>query len=132
MIKSNRYFNVDKVIKEAFVLQVNRPSKRTLFSTIPNQKRTCWKCGYTSNQKENLFFCSRCGIVQEPLNGVSFFELFGLGNSFDVDLIKLATTFKETQKLLHPDKFSLKSKVCPFEIFISFGIISFFQSLMLT
>lgn len=31
---------------------------------------------------------------------------------FDIDRVELEVKFKEAQKLLHPDKYAVKSKVC--------------------
>ncbi|XP_005110339.1 iron-sulfur cluster co-chaperone protein HscB [Aplysia californica] len=72
-------------------------------------KRDCWNCGRDTNPRTELFFCE-CGVVQKPAHELTFFDLMQMEPSFDVDLIELGKTFRETQKKLHPDKFSIKSK----------------------
>ncbi|KAL8622812.1 hypothetical protein ACOMHN_026933 [Nucella lapillus] len=56
-----------------------------------------------------LFFCV-CGVVQKPVDKITFFTLLGVEESFDVDVKKLSQVYKDLQKHLHPDKFSQKSE----------------------
>eukprot|EP00126_Sphaerothecum_destruens_P003015 Sdes_comp16490_c0_seq1m5808 len=56
------------------------------------------------------FFCNHCNVIQPPPTfpgGISHFELFNLRESFEIDLNLLETRYKNLQRLLHPDKFSL-------------------------
>lgn len=73
------------------------------------QHRECWRCGKPTNTKEDIFFC-KCGVVQS-VNSLSYFEIMSLDDSFDVDTAVLSQKYKELQKLLHPDKHTLKSEV---------------------
>lgn len=70
--------------------------------------RKCWKCGKPSNKIDEIFFC-KCGVVQS-VRDVSYFEIIGIKDSFDVDTTDLSNKYKELQKLLHPDKHTLKSE----------------------
>ncbi|KAK7116242.1 hypothetical protein V1264_001959 [Littorina saxatilis] len=71
--------------------------------------RKCWKCGTETDPMKELFFCT-CGIVQSPADQLTFFTLFNIDESFDVDLKKLGEMYKDLQKKLHPDRFSQKSE----------------------
>ena len=87
-----------------------------LFSTskqFPSVSRSCWKCGRDTNPEKELFFC-KCGIVQTVAPSVTYFDLLREDISFDLDTKTLGVVFRETQKHLHPDMFSSKSKVLNF------------------
>lgn len=73
------------------------------------QTRNCWKCGKLTNTVEEMFIC-KCGIVQS-VQDVSYFEIMGVEDCFDIDMAALSKNHKELQKLLHPDKNTLKSEV---------------------
>ena len=49
------------------------------------------------------------GNIVPPPRGIDYFAVFGLERTFDVDTGDLASTYKSLQRLLHPDKFTLKS-----------------------
>ncbi|XP_060067210.1 iron-sulfur cluster co-chaperone protein HscB-like [Ylistrum balloti] len=70
--------------------------------------RNCWKCGRTQNGRSELFICE-CGIVQE-VSDLTYFQVLDIEETFDVDLKALAFTYKELQKILHPDKYSQKTE----------------------
>ncbi|ESO89641.1 hypothetical protein LOTGIDRAFT_96796, partial [Lottia gigantea] len=69
----------------------------------------CWKCGRQMTDPAELFYC-KCGIVQKPASNLTYFQLFGLNEDFDVDLKPLSEKYIELQKQLHPDKFSQASE----------------------
>ncbi|KAK0057657.1 iron-sulfur cluster co-chaperone protein HscB mitochondrial [Biomphalaria pfeifferi] len=71
--------------------------------------RSCWNCGRNTSPVLELFFCD-CGVVQKPAIELTYFDIMLLEPSFDIDIKKLSDVFKETQKKLHPDKFSAKSE----------------------
>ena len=73
-------------------------------------KRKCWNCGRDTDSIKELFFC-HCGVVQSPAVELTFFDLFNVDKSFDVDLKKLGEMYHHLQKRLHPDKYSQKSEV---------------------
>ncbi|XP_062617604.1 iron-sulfur cluster co-chaperone protein HscB-like [Saccostrea cucullata] len=73
-----------------------------------NSDRTCWKCGNKVDNNEELLFC-KCGVVQE-VKGLNFFELMGYPESFDIDTKSLTQRYRDLQRQLHPDKYSLKSE----------------------
>ena len=72
--------------------------------------RKCWKCGRETDGLKELFFC-HCGVVQSPAAELTFFTLFNVEESFDVDVKKLSEVYKDLQKHLHPDKYSQQSEV---------------------
>ncbi len=65
----------------------------------------CTSC--TNNSDKNSFFCNHCGKIQEiKLGGnVSFFSIFGIKPSIDIDKEMLDRNYSELIKLIHPDKF---------------------------
>lgn len=79
-------------------------------TSTSTSKRKCWKCGAETDALTELFFC-HCGVVQSPAVEVTFFTLFKIDESFDVDLKKLSEMYKDLQKHLHPDMYSQKSQV---------------------
>lgn len=74
-------------------------------------QRHCWNCGRDTHPARELFFCD-CGVVQKPACELTYFDLMQLKPSFDIDTKSLGDMFRETQKRLHPDKFSAKKQVC--------------------
>eukprot|EP01135_Chromosphaera_perkinsii_P003030 Nk52_evm12s233 gene=Nk52_evmTU12s233 len=96
--------------------------------------RLCWSC-QKPMAEDALFFCNNCDIIQPPpaanvggKSGVqekgsarvpeegiqaapsgvlSHFDMFNMPVQFDIDLKALEKQFKQLQRLLHPDKFSL-------------------------
>ncbi|BFY98812.1 hypothetical protein BsWGS_01852 [Bradybaena similaris] len=72
-------------------------------------QRHCWNCGRDTHPARELFFCD-CGVVQKPACELTYFDLMQLKPSFDIDTKSLGDMFRETQKRLHPDKFSAKKQ----------------------
>ena len=99
---------------------------RAMSSTVPSETSDhagdskCWKChrhfGPNLAKHKKTLFCPSpdCRVIQplpsDPAETAAF-ELFELDPSFDIDQKELDDNFKELQKLLHPDKFSTRSKV---------------------
>lgn len=76
--------------------------------------------------KRNLEkLASRQGLITEKpiISDQNYFELFGFETSYDIDEDMLKKRFISLQKILHPDKYSSKSKVCP-AIFFKFNNLS--------
>ncbi|GFS00353.1 Co-chaperone protein HscB homolog [Elysia marginata] len=69
----------------------------------------CWKCGKNTNPEKELFFC-KCGVVQSVAPSLTYFDLLQQQPSFELDSKSLGVVFRDTQKFLHPDMFSTKSK----------------------
>ena len=74
------------------------------------RKLDCWQCGKEINAELEQFFCE-CGVLQPPITTRSYFQIFGLPESFDIDMQKLKIGLQGLQLLLHPDKCANKSKV---------------------
>lgn len=56
-------------------------------------------------------FCSKCKVLQEPPENLTYFDIIGISRSYDVNITEIQKKYKELQKLLHPDKYSTKSEV---------------------
>eukprot|EP00105_Crassostrea_gigas_P036528 XP_019920676.1 PREDICTED: uncharacterized protein LOC105322964 [Crassostrea gigas] len=96
--------------QRTFTLSQTNVNRRQ-YSTI--SERTCWKCGNKVDNNEELFFC-KCGVVQD-IKGLTFFELMGIPESFDIDVTSLTQKYRDLQRQLHPDKHTLKSEETPAE-----------------
>jgi ribosomal protein L40E len=94
-----------------FVLKFRPYLQNRTFQHGLAASKICWSC----NEKlpSNSLFCrEKCGAVQNLKNSeVNYFYLFEILESIRVDAKILEYRFKELQKKLHPDKFSLKSQV---------------------
>jgi molecular chaperone HscB len=66
--------------------------------------KSCTSCG---RQSSNKFFCE-CGKVL-PYCWDNKFKLFGLPNSFNIDLPSLQKKYYDIISMLHPDKFHSSS-----------------------
>ncbi|XP_069138489.1 iron-sulfur cluster co-chaperone protein HscB-like [Argopecten irradians] len=89
-----------------FTLSKNTHVWGRLSSTLCG--RTCWKCGKTKDGRSEMFICE-CGVVQQ-VSDLTYFQILDSEETFDVDLKTLAITYKELQKVLHPDKYSQKTQ----------------------
>ncbi|XP_076645545.1 iron-sulfur cluster co-chaperone protein HscB-like protein, mitochondrial [Halictus rubicundus] len=67
----------------------------------------CWNCNFIHKFE---LFCSKCKILQEPPKNVTYFDIIGIPESYDVTITEIQRKYKELQKLLHPDKFGNKSE----------------------
>eukprot|EP00124_Ichthyophonus_hoferi_P004077 Ihof_evm2s408 gene=Ihof_evmTU2s408 len=75
---------------------------------------TCWSCKRVRNTNparvKDILLCPECKAVQSPLNNLTAFELMGMPNSYDLDMISLRESLRTRQSLVHPDKFAGSSK----------------------
>lgn len=113
-----------QTVRSKYVLPRNVQGVREILSTLINRtaicsllrnyattnEQTCWKCQRELDLKKERFFCN-CGVVQPPLDDLSYFQLFKLEKSFDIDTSTLTKLFRRLQMLLHPDKYTQKSSV---------------------
>lgn len=60
-----------------------------------------------STVEDNQFFCDSCGTLQEIK--ISYFSIFGIEPSVDIDKKVLEAKFAELIKIIHPDRFIYKS-----------------------
>lgn len=67
----------------------------------------CWACQTPVNNAG--FLCGTCNTIQAPRTH-NYFELLGFEKRFDIDNKKLEQTFKNLQRVLHPDKYQMKSQ----------------------
>lgn len=73
-----------------------------------NNEYTSDVCKNCNQQWDNhlKFFCSKCDYLKDPkvLEKISYFELFDLEPTFDIDQEKLNKMFYQLQRTFHPDK----------------------------
>ncbi|KJE90842.1 hypothetical protein CAOG_02084 [Capsaspora owczarzaki ATCC 30864] len=68
---------------------------------------SCWSC--PGLLAKNDLFCHSCSVIAPPALSGTYFDLFGLPVSFDLDTANLERLFRQLQWKLHPDRFSQKS-----------------------
>ena len=68
------------------------------------------QCG-TTRGSGDLYFCGSCHVIMPADPGHDYFALLGAPRHFDVSQPALELAFKEAQKLLHPDKVSMRQEV---------------------
>jgi molecular chaperone HscB len=71
---------------------------------------SCWKCGSKICDGCSIFCGSTtCGSIQKlDSKSCNYFCLLGVPEAYDIDNQKLESEYKNLQKLLHPDKFTMK------------------------
>lgn len=84
-----------------------------LFTNVNKYSNTshilkCWNCNYPHT---STLFCSKCKVLQELPEGLSYFNMMGVKEHYNVELQEVHDKYRELQKILHPDKFGNKSKV---------------------
>lgn len=67
----------------------------------------CWNCDYAYKSE---LFCSRCKVLQELPQDLSFFDIIGIKEDYNVVNEEIHKKYRELQKMLHPDKFGNKSE----------------------
>ncbi|XP_022095837.1 iron-sulfur cluster co-chaperone protein HscB, mitochondrial-like [Acanthaster planci] len=75
--------------------------------------RTCWNCHAlttVAHKSEVQFFCDSCHAIQPVNPDSNFFQIMLCDQTFDIDTEQLTQTFRNLQRQLHPDKFSIMSK----------------------
>ncbi|XP_024516261.1 uncharacterized protein LOC9659858 isoform X2 [Selaginella moellendorffii] len=79
------------------------------YSSVGTSKqRQCWSCGAAA-QAEVFMLCPACKIIQPANRSVNFFDIFDLKKEFELDTGELEKRYKNLQKKLHPDLYSMKS-----------------------
>ncbi|XP_024525299.1 uncharacterized protein LOC9660494 isoform X2 [Selaginella moellendorffii] len=79
------------------------------YSSVGTSKqRQCWSCGAAA-QAVVFMLCPACKIIQPANRLVNFFDIFDLKKEFELDTGELEKRYKNLQKKLHPDLYSMKS-----------------------
>jgi molecular chaperone HscB len=73
---------------------------KVLDSAVPI---ACWSCSVGHN--DSTLFCPHCSKIQPPPGG-DFFQVFGLGRGFQIDLPALEHEFHRLSRKVHPDRFA--------------------------
>ncbi len=64
----------------------------------------CWQCGTPS---EHSLFCEYCNSLQKPR--MDYYRFLGLDRKLTIDKELLRKRFYDLSRLLHPDRYTLKS-----------------------
>ncbi|RWS08269.1 iron-sulfur cluster co-chaperone protein HscB: mitochondrial-like isoform X1 [Dinothrombium tinctorium] len=75
---------------------------------ISQSTAQCWKCGRHS--ATGAVLCTHCRCIQRPPVGTSFFHLFQIEPSFDLNSQQLSLRFRQLQRELHPDRYASASQ----------------------
>ncbi|KAL8517591.1 hypothetical protein ACS0TY_015736 [Phlomoides rotata] len=63
----------------------------------------CWNCGNEAQSTTPFLYCQNCRSVQPVDNSIDYFQIFGLGREYKVEVEELEKKYKDWQKKLHPD-----------------------------
>jgi molecular chaperone HscB len=63
----------------------------------------CWSCQKAAGDG---ILCAACNAVQPPDPKADYFHVLGIERAFAIDLGDLEKRYKETTKILHPDRFA--------------------------
>ncbi|GER33415.1 co-chaperone protein HscB [Striga asiatica] len=74
-------------------------------------KSHCWNCGSEPDNNTTPFlFCQACHSVQPVNEAIDYFQIFGQGREYKLEVDKLEKKYKDWQKKLHPDLVHSKSQ----------------------
>ncbi|XP_011094199.1 iron-sulfur cluster co-chaperone protein HscB, mitochondrial isoform X1 [Sesamum indicum] len=70
----------------------------------------CWNCGAEAESATPFLFCRACRSVQSVDESIDYFQIFGLGRKYKIEVEELEKKYKDWQKMLHPDLVHSKSQ----------------------
>ncbi|CAA0813049.1 DNAJ heat shock N-terminal domain-containing protein [Striga hermonthica] len=73
-------------------------------------KSHCWNCGSEPDNATPFLFCQACRSVQPVDETIDYFQIFGQGREYKLEVDKLEKKYKDWQKKLHPDLVHSKSQ----------------------
>eukprot|EP00123_Amoebidium_parasiticum_P000965 comp11925_c0_seq1/m.6588 comp11925_c0_seq1/g.6588 ORF comp11925_c0_seq1/g.6588 comp11925_c0_seq1/m.6588 type:complete len:302 (-) comp11925_c0_seq1:407-1312(-) len=89
-------------------------SKTAEYDKACEQLIKCWSCEKQQDphpaHAQDAFFCPGCGAVQPPHPHLSHFATLDMRPTYDLDTSQLHKNFRRLQAIVHPDKFSGRSK----------------------
>ncbi|KAL0374742.1 UNVERIFIED_CONTAM: Iron-sulfur cluster co-chaperone protein HscB [Sesamum radiatum] len=71
----------------------------------------CWNCGADAESAAPFLFCRACRSVQPVDESIDYFQIFGLGRTYKIEVEELEKKYKDWQKKLHPDLVHSKSQL---------------------
>ncbi|KAL6559081.1 hypothetical protein OROHE_006450 [Orobanche hederae] len=74
------------------------------------EKCHCWSCGAEAENSTPFLFCQACRGVQPVDESIDYFQIFGLGRKYSLEVEELEKKYKDWQKKLHPDLVHSKSQ----------------------
>ncbi|KAL9153670.1 hypothetical protein ABFS82_10G065100 [Erythranthe guttata] len=82
------------------------------FCSLSNsaEKLHCWNCGAKGENTTPFLFCVACRSVQPVNESIDYFQIFGLGREYKMEVHELEKKYKDWQKKLHPDLVHSKSQ----------------------
>jgi molecular chaperone HscB len=87
---------------------------RTSAYALFGKEDPCWSCNSKARVEahpSDSLLCKDCGSIQEVQpTDFNYFEVFDIPAAFSINKVSLRHKFHHFQNLLHPDKFSNKSK----------------------
>eukprot|EP00057_Strongylocentrotus_purpuratus_P034766 XP_796457.2 PREDICTED: iron-sulfur cluster co-chaperone protein HscB, mitochondrial-like [Strongylocentrotus purpuratus] len=100
-------------------LQRGMMSSRIMGRLYCSSSGVCWNCSAelsrsatsSGGPRVGALFCASCNMIQPLEDGLNSFQIMGKEEKFDMDVQDLTNSFRDLQRLLHPDKFSNKSEI---------------------
>lgn len=105
---SNMSFNVFSSNPETLLANNTIKILSNKYVSKSDEKPTCWSCEKVNCINTNPIFCMHCNTIQKPNRDENYFQVIGIELEYDLDEGKLTKKYKDLQKLLHPDKFSIR------------------------
>ncbi|PIN00113.1 Mitochondrial J-type chaperone [Handroanthus impetiginosus] len=75
------------------------------------EKCRCWNCRAKAENATQFLFCEACSSIQPVNESIDYFQIFGLGRNYKIEVGELEKKYKDWQKKLHPDLVHSKSKM---------------------
>ncbi|XP_077996342.1 iron-sulfur cluster co-chaperone protein HscB-like [Glandiceps talaboti] len=74
--------------------------------------KVCWSCHapVAEPTKKTSYFCNSCDSILPLGDDLTHFELMDCEPSFDVDIERLTQKYRDLQRQIHPDRFSVKTE----------------------
>lgn len=126
MVVANSEPRFNYLFRTEYVLSEPAVAARKLKIFSATTQRVCWNC--THNIHAGTIFCKSCNSLQPVDKSRGLFGIIGIESSFKINPQELKQKYRDLQSVLHPDKFSSKSKVCKLlfdEILQEFVFINF-------
>ncbi|KAF5285770.1 hypothetical protein FQR65_LT13049 [Abscondita terminalis] len=79
------------------------------FKLFSDAAPKCWNCGATKTVNGPLL-CPHCNVLQKPPDTSNYFTVLNIDQTFDIDHKLLTNKYRRMQSVLHPDKYSNKSR----------------------
>lgn len=82
----------------------------SFFNSTNKEEDTCWNCKQPRHSVMRNLHCDNCKVLCPPPEYVCFFELMEQPFEYVIDKKAVSERYKKLQFILHPDRYTMKSK----------------------